>query len=447
MRVVRPIALVVTAALASIACDAILGVTDVPPAPPSGPKDGGGGSVGSGGSGGSSSGPYHPIDDLSLWSTFDTSKVDPDAKGAAGAVFDGRYIYLVPLGLFAGATGYTLVRYDTQATFTDKTSWSVFKLGGISANADGFLGGVFDGQYVYLIPTQDTNGVVTRYDTKKPFMTTTSWSLYGFTGLSGNVGGFNGGTFDGRYVYLTPTAYSTALSYDTKGAGFAVPGSWSTLDMSQVVPSLVPDGGPPDHLDNGALSDGKHVYFFPQHGSLFQQYNLGGFTDPTNWLVFDTMQLAPDANHFTPGAFDGRYVYSCPSGPTSATVTHAWATQYDTTGYFTLAQFWSAFDTETLDPNAKGFNLAGFDGRYVYCVPGNTTILARFDTTGTFSTASSWATFDTKKAISTATTFDAAVFDGRYMYFASLQSGMVARFDARSPAAMPNVPNFHGSFY
>jgi hypothetical protein len=110
----------------------------------------------------------------------------------------------------------------------------------------------------------------------------------------------------------------------------------------------------------------------------------------------------------------------------------------------TSLNFSTAFDTDTLDPNAKGFNLAGFDGRYVYCAPGNTTMLARFDTTGTFSKASSWATFDTKKATSTATTFDAAVFDGRHMYFASLQTGMVARFDARSPAAMPNLG---GSFY
>jgi hypothetical protein len=86
---------------------------------------------------------------------FDTTTVNANSKGFNGAVFDGRYVYLVPYnnGAFYGQ----VTRYDTTGSFTAAGSYSVFDTTTVNANSKGFIGAVFDGRYVYLVPY--SNGV------------------------------------------------------------------------------------------------------------------------------------------------------------------------------------------------------------------------------------------------------------------------------------------------
>jgi hypothetical protein len=39
------------------------------------------------------------------------------------------------------------------------------------------------------------------------------------------------------------------------------------------------------------------------------------------------------------------------------------------------------------------------------------------------------------------------VFDGEYLYLIPAAYGVVARFHAKTPASMPALPFFHGSFF
>ncbi|NKB24592.1 MAG: hypothetical protein GKR87_09525 [Kiritimatiellae bacterium] len=77
------------------------------------------------------------------WQTFDPglNGVGTDPDEYTGGVYDGRYIYFVPL--FQGTFHGEVMRYDTQGTFTDTNSWQTFDPGsnGLGTDPDGFGGG------------------------------------------------------------------------------------------------------------------------------------------------------------------------------------------------------------------------------------------------------------------------------------------------------------------
>jgi hypothetical protein len=255
------------------------------------------------------------------WVTFDLTTVDPAAKGFSHAAFDGRYIYFTPyngadLGhtarydtqgagftnagawttldlttLNAAATGFTTTqfdgryvyygqythggsytglaaRYDTQsaAGFSGATSWTFFDVGTVSSHAKGFYGSQFDGRYLYLIQNYDpasggNEGWVARYDTTLPFNSTTSWSTFDVTTINANARGFEGGEFDGRYIYLVPrtnlgTADGVAARYDTQ-ASFTMATSWSVFDTTTV--NAAAKGF------QGGGFDGRYLYLAPHN--------------------------------------------------------------------------------------------------------------------------------------------------------------------------------------
>ena len=196
----------------------------------------------------------------SSWSTFDTStvsgSVDAGGESFCGAVFDGQYIYLVPNPSNDGpAFPPIVVRYDTHQSFEVQASWSAFDVGsllGPDAGLTDFLGGAFDGRYVYFVP--ELSGLVVRYDTQSgDFAAPSSWSSFDTACM--DAGFFAGATFDGRYVYFAGTP---VVRYDTTAA-FAGVASWSTFDVSTLV-----DGA--NIIFIGAVFDGRSVYFVPNTG-------------------------------------------------------------------------------------------------------------------------------------------------------------------------------------
>jgi hypothetical protein len=90
------------------------------------------------------------------------------------------------------------------------------------------------------------------------------------------------------------------------------------------------------------------------------------------------------------------------------------------------------------------FSGASFDGRYVYFVPGDGTVLLRYDTQADFSLVSAWASVG-MWAVGASSGFRGAAFDGRYLYLVPRDWGAIMRFDAVSPAALP--PGYGASFY
>jgi hypothetical protein len=183
-----------------------------------------------------------------------------------GGVFDGRYIYLSPLSTIP-------LRYDTKKAFTDPGSWEAFDAG--LMNVKTCVGAVYDGRYVYYVPYGE-NSIVVRYDTTKRFMDKTSWAGFSYPAIS-RKRGYDGGAFDGRYVYFIPFWDPTApkndqfhgvvLRYDTLG-DFNAPSSWNARDA-----------GKTDNLKtlgfNGGAFDGRYLYFAPWRENI----GPGGLSD------------------------------------------------------------------------------------------------------------------------------------------------------------------------
>ncbi|GAG36889.1 unnamed protein product, partial [marine sediment metagenome] len=118
-----------------------------------------------------------PFHCANSWTTF----IPPGAEGGyMGVVTDGRYVYFVPHG-DAGGSQRQVLRHDTWGDFDDPTSWETFDPEGVGICTGGYIGGVFDGRYVYFVPYQTpgclpTYGEILRYDIAGDFADPTSWA-------------------------------------------------------------------------------------------------------------------------------------------------------------------------------------------------------------------------------------------------------------------------------
>jgi hypothetical protein len=383
----------------------------------------------------------------------------PGAGNFQGTAFDGRYVYFVPSYMAS-----TLTRYDTQAPFTLPSSWQHLDLRTLDtssqgdAQAAGFAGAVFDGRFLYLVPffSQPTpGGLVLQCDTTAAggCMSPAAWSFFGLTSIDSTVNGYAGAVFDGRYVNFVPFAQSqqggtsnVLARFDTQApGGFAARASWSTFQITRAVPRAT--------VFTGSIFDGQRLYFlpFPETPEVLAIYDTTGLIDDANsWRSVD---LPGDAGAgWYAGGFDGRYVYLTPAGTTSNV-----ASRCDTRGTDGCANAtsWTQFDMHRLPLAAPGASFpqyfgATFDGKYMYFVPYSVrSIPVRFDTSGEFTDPGSWTTFDLSTLnlnLTTVVAFQGAAFDGEYVYLVPTQSQYFLRFDARKPSSPPGPPSW-GSFY
>jgi hypothetical protein len=381
---------------------------------------------------------YNDVTDPSFWSVFDTSSLSANAEGFFGGTFDGRYVYFVP-------SSYTLaVRYDTQGAFASAASWQTFDTAGINASNVGYRGGAFDGRYVYLVPFYNSTasagtGVVARFDTQGTFANAPSWATFDTSTVASKAEGFDGTVFDGRYLYFVPHLTGTAARFDTQ-APFATASSWATFDATTLSPNA--------QGFLGGVFDGRYVYLVPNGASepLTRYDTQGDFTSGAAWTTFDTTTANASAQSFLGGGFDGRYVYLAPFPAGSAT-TSTVALQYNPAEGLGASSF-ASFNVNPL--GAGSFAGAGFDGQYVYFAPNTSSVIVRYDDTAPgFDAGASWGAFDLSAVSTTASSYYGCVFDGRYMYFVPSAKGTVAtvaRFDAKTPRSLPQLPGWSGSF-
>jgi hypothetical protein len=249
---------------------------------------------------------------------FDMAAVTTKAQGYAGGAFDGKYLYFAP---YVGAVGDATiaVRFDSTASFTTKGSWSSFDMSTLASAAIDYAGAVFDGRYVYFVPNGGSqSGFVTRYDTQGTFTDAGAWSVFDMTTVHSLLRGFIGGVFDGRYVYFVP--YNTYISgnpalsgrvgrYDTTGS-FTAASSWSSFDVATVNASAVGY--------QGGVFDGRYLYLIPAqypNTTIARFDTTASFTTGPSWSVFNMSALSK-YTAYAGGAFDGEYVYLAPAAPT-----------------------------------------------------------------------------------------------------------------------------------
>ena len=314
------------------------------------------------------------------YAIFDTAaNVNSNSRGFSGGAFDGRYVYLVP----NGSAGGQITQYDTTAGFGVSTSYAVFNtaISSINSHSNSFAGAVFDGRYLYFIPNATGFGVITQYDTTKSFTAAASYAAINTTANgNSNSRGFLGGTYDGRYIYLSPfnngADFGQITRYDTS-LSFTASTSYSFYDTARNVNSN-------SRGFFGAVFDGRYIYFVPygtssSQGQVTRYDTTGSFTSSTSYAIFN---IAANVNLtslcFSGGVFDGRYVYFSPYN----SATSGLITRYDVTSPFTSPLGYTVLDLRAnVNSNSAGFQGAIFDGRYIYFVPnsGASTILARID--------------------------------------------------------------------
>jgi hypothetical protein len=108
------------------------------------------------------------------------------------------------------------VRYDTTAAFDTASSWVAFDMATLNTLATGFTGAIFDGRYVYYVPRQFGGaGLVVRYDTHASFALASAWTTFDTHGVDVNAGGFMGAIFDGEFVYFVPGPGHVIVRFDT----------------------------------------------------------------------------------------------------------------------------------------------------------------------------------------------------------------------------------------
>jgi len=314
----------------------------------------------------------------SSWESYDAGQIDGlDTKGYAGAIFDGTFVYYVPFCTMSGRHG-RVMRYDPLGSFSSATSWQAFDADPlIGLPTSGFSGGVYDGRYIYFAPfgyDPIAHGHVLRYDTQGSFKQTQSWSVYDASFTDGlNTRGYYGAGFDGRYVYFVPfndgsDYHGRTLRYDTQGT-FSSPSSWSAYDAGNTEGQITVGY-------KGAVVSGDYVFFVPfrdasvRHGRVLRYDRKGDFHMSSSWSAYDAGNIGGMSTRGYVGAeLAGKYIYFVPySG--DGNIYHARMLRYDTSAPFKTASSWSAYDAGSTDGmTTKGYKFSACDGQYVYFTP------------------------------------------------------------------------------
>ncbi len=239
--------------------------------------------------------------DTGSWDSVDlATTVGPSSVGFGAGAFDGRFVYFTPFG-----SG-TAVRYDTSTELSVGASYTAFHL----SDSYRWRGAAFDGRYVYFIPHADTGaatfGAIARVDTLATFDQGVAWQTFDLaTRVDTRAYGFFGAVYDGRYLYLVPSSDTIALRFDTL-ADFGDPASWTKTDLAMV------STGARGYA--GGVFDGRYVYYAPSSAKLVLRFDTTlPFDQVTAFQVFDPSIQDPGAFGFAGAVFDGSAIYFVPS--------------------------------------------------------------------------------------------------------------------------------------
>ncbi|MEX2601959.1 MAG: hypothetical protein WD355_09940 [Balneolaceae bacterium] len=376
----------------------------------------------------------------------DLTLFNSGARGYSGTIFDGRYLYLAPLSNGKGVFHGEVARYDSEGDIQQSSSWSFFDTSAVNNNSRGFVDGFFDGRYLYLVPYHHDrhHGQVTRYDTYEAFDDPGAWAFFDLQEhVHEACRGFVSGSFDGRYLYLSPyhldweTHNGRMVRYDTQ-ADFPNPESWQSIDSQDLWPE--------SRGFHSAVSAGGYTWFIPYvrenrdyHGLIVRNRQAERFDDPVHWDAVDLAGFHPGACGYVGGCFDGRYLYLAPYY--NGHERHGLAARLDTQKPFQENQSWEFFDTTVVDTDSRGFFGAIPDGDYIYFLPhckeegiyhGQ---FSRYDRRLSFDDPAAWSVFDTSAVHPKSMGFMGGVVISGHLVMAPYEtapfdhSGLVARLD------------------
>lgn len=283
--------------------------------------------------------------DLSVYN----SGVNRVFSGFSSGTTDSEYAYFVT-GYNSGFSTYGfLVRVPVNVEWTPAISGSIqyLNLAVLSATLKGFSGCVYDGTYIYLIPSNNGSAV-----------------------LSGNCARVNPATANW-------TAVSSIQASPLTGV--------TTLDLRSTDPKLCGF--------YGGVITANHVYFVPYYNGVYSGKIARVPIDNFALSSIETLDLASVSSILTGyrgGVYDGRYIYLAPyynnrdpiNYPGQLPDYHGKVVRIDTE-LFSLESVLH-IDLQSVNTNLKGFEGLSLNtsGKYLYMCPNqNLTsgIVARID--------------------------------------------------------------------
>lgn len=329
---------------------------------------------------------------------FDLTSADASFSTFRGCVFDGRYVYLIPSGALASSSLVT-VRYDTTLPINETASYTSFNITTNFPSSYAFEMGTFDGRYVYYTPffrADYQSGLVIRYDTTKSFASTASWSSFDILANSstGNATySFSGAQFDGRYIYFIPSkgTINTTATYT---------------------------------------------------GVLWRYDTTQTFSTTAAWSSMDLQSISLNFNacQSIGNAFDGRYVYIGVRDYNLLSTTTE-LIRYDITKSFTDTGAYQYIDIKAvvgLSAVYSTFSSFGFDGTNLYVYnygsqSSSSLTVLKYDVSRPFTSSASWQKLDLHAQNVNYRGYIGCQFDGRFIYFIPYENKLLLRYDTTKP--------------
>lgn len=249
----------------------------------------------------------------------------------------------------------------------------------------GFQGGFSDGEYIYLFPSynvgQSTYGYLVRVDAK------TSWNVLpevrwlNLELHDNKLKGFVGGFWDGQYIWLVPSntgappLSGTVARVDPNAANWTVPGVAQVSPVSGVLSMDMRINNPDFSGFWGGFCTNTHAYFVPYFNDEFSgkiaRFALSDFPDTTKIESQDISLYNNQTGTRTYVGYkyavcDGRYAYFIPyydGNDYHGNLVRLDLYNFGEKGAITRIQL------ESKNSNWKGFENAILSDRYLYLCP------------------------------------------------------------------------------
>ena len=324
----------------------------------------------------------------------------------AGAVFDGRSLWMVP------ANADSVVKVDRQTgEMTAFNRWpEEFRKGNLA-----FAGAVFDGRSIWMVPANADS--VVKVDTESGEMTRFNRWPEGFA-KGGHA--FAGAVFDGRSIWMVPSYADSVVRLDTESGKMTRFNRW---------PEGFAKGG---YAFAGGVFDGRSLWMVPANAdSVVKLDTLSGeMTRYNQWPE----GLGKVEYAFAGGVFDGRYVWMVPYY--SDRVVRIDTDTGEMTGHHRRP--------DGLGKVEYAFAGGVFDGQSIWMVPLNSDRVVRIDKDTTdVMEHTGWPQGFTKGV----NAFAGGVFDGECVWLVPSYADRVVRISSFSSLSVSADITANDSFY
>jgi hypothetical protein len=136
------------------------------------------------------------------WETFDIETLAPGYRpDFLGIVGTPAHVYLTRYTVTDAGAPFQILRKPATSAFGE--GWEAHSVAGDNPLATGYLGGAFDGTYVYFAPypARSTTVIYLRYDTRLNYADPAAWTAAAGAALRIEATSHQGALFDGTYVY------------------------------------------------------------------------------------------------------------------------------------------------------------------------------------------------------------------------------------------------------